>query len=159
MVFTLSRSSVNLLYLLSAQVDVLVDKAPLQRRESTSACLVKLASVRNDMQADAGTGVNRVGVVGALVDKLVLLLKVGGTVLTTFVARVYASRTCRLMMSSVACLAFDSNSEKCGCALEQIQLVPHSKSMGTPPCFDACRKIHLLMNFRRLADERVVFEM
>lgn len=61
-------------------MDVLVDKAPLQRRESTPACLVELARVRADMRTDAGAGVNRIGVAGPLVDKLVLLLPVSCTV-------------------------------------------------------------------------------
>lgn len=74
------RYPVTLLCFLPAQLDVLVDKAPLQRRESTPACLVELAGVRADMRADAGTGVNRIGVVGPLVDKLVLLLPVSSTV-------------------------------------------------------------------------------
>lgn len=61
------------------QMDVLVDKAPLQRRESTPACLVELARVRADIRTDGSTGMNRIGVVGPLVDKLVLLLPVSCT--------------------------------------------------------------------------------
>eukprot|EP00752_Nemacystus_decipiens_P012889 g11409.t1 len=60
------------------ELDVLVDKAPLQRRESTAACLVELAKVRADMRADAVTLKNRIGAAGPLVDKLLLLVPSSG---------------------------------------------------------------------------------
>ncbi|CAM9968188.1 unnamed protein product, partial [Laminaria digitata] len=56
------------------EADVLVDKAPLRRGNSTPACLTELARVRSDTRTDGGAGVSRLGVVGPVVDRLLNLL-------------------------------------------------------------------------------------
>ncbi|CAB1116943.1 unnamed protein product [Ectocarpus sp. CCAP 1310/34] len=61
---------------LRLQVDVLVDKAPILRQDSTPACLAELERRRSDIRTDGGVGVNRLGVVGPLVEQLVRLLPV-----------------------------------------------------------------------------------
>ena len=58
------------------QADVLVDKAPLRRGNTTPACLMELARVRSDTRTDGGAGVSRLGVIGPTVDRLVNLLLV-----------------------------------------------------------------------------------
>ncbi|CBJ26581.1 G protein-coupled receptor kinase G protein-coupled receptor kinase 2 [Ectocarpus siliculosus] len=56
------------------EMDVLVDKAPILRQDSTPACLAELERRRSDIRTDGGVGVNRLGVVGPLVEQLVRLL-------------------------------------------------------------------------------------
>lgn len=114
---TTVRSTLTLLCSIPAQMDVLVDKAPLKRRESTPACLVELARVRADMRTGAGSGVNRIGVVGPLVDKLVLFLPVSRTVVATLHIQhtKFACHACAVR-SHLPCLliwpAFDSGVEQ-----------------------------------------------
>ncbi|CAM9660360.1 unnamed protein product [Scytosiphon promiscuus] len=57
------------------EMDVLVDKSPLLRQDSTSACVTELARLRSDIRTDGGAGANRLGVVGPLVEQLLQLLQ------------------------------------------------------------------------------------
>lgn len=62
-------------FLAFGQVHVLIDKTPLRRKDSTRACLAELERVRSEIRSAEGDGVNQLGVVGPLVERLASLLQ------------------------------------------------------------------------------------